>query len=300
MEQQSDDLLFKFLEEDGYAIYATGFKWSLPHKCRDGSWEPGHWMPSVSGSLVACENGYHLCKSENILDWLGPTAYIAETDPYAWVIPNNNTTTGKVVAREARLLRECTKLTDNPGEIIYAILEHMFPIIEIHLPAHAHLFRLFAQCIRDHINIREKTKTHSTGTTWLDHYCDHYYDLLMATKELCVALDNVCGWSSVPTSAIDDLPYRETSYQIACMTANKTMSMCNCIYHPPSRDSEGYLLISDAGRFACDIYSRHTLGPVDVNAGREWSKTREALSDTVFLAEKARVSRIIASLLAEE
>lgn len=63
---------YKVLKEDGSAIYGTG-KWFLPE---NGSF--GKWMPKISGPLVECERGYHLCRRDDLLFWLGPSIYTAE------------------------------------------------------------------------------------------------------------------------------------------------------------------------------------------------------------------------------
>lgn len=66
-----------------------------------GRWTPGRWR-SVKGPLVPCENGLHLCRIDQIIGWIGPRIWIAETD--GEVIDAGN----KVVARRARITREVT------------------------------------------------------------------------------------------------------------------------------------------------------------------------------------------------
>lgn len=85
--------LFKVLNGDKAYHGGTGV-WSLPH---DG--QPGEWMPPIVGDLVPCENGYHLCREDDLLEWLGPDIYDAEHRGEMVVSDN------KVVVREARLLR---------------------------------------------------------------------------------------------------------------------------------------------------------------------------------------------------
>ena len=86
--------LFKVLGEDGKPFHGGTGHWSLPTD--EG---PGEWMPSIEGALVPCENGYHLCRIGDLLDWLGPTIYEAECRGDRIDAGN------KVVVREARLLR---------------------------------------------------------------------------------------------------------------------------------------------------------------------------------------------------
>lgn len=98
--------VFKVLNEDGSCNGGRG-KWSLPTQ-NEGSWTPGEWMPAIEGKLVPCENGYHLCRSCDLPNWLGPVIYEAEYRGGRIDCDN------KVVVREARLLRrlagwnECT------------------------------------------------------------------------------------------------------------------------------------------------------------------------------------------------
>ena len=53
---------YKVLETDGSARMGSG-KWHLPKGKRSGQ-----WMEPIKGDLVACENGYHLCRRES---WRG-------------------------------------------------------------------------------------------------------------------------------------------------------------------------------------------------------------------------------------
>lgn len=86
--------LYKFLNEDGTTAQGYG-KWHLP---KNG--KPGKWMPKIAGELVACENGYHLCRqSTDLLEWCGaPALYRAE---YRLEMVEAD---DKVVVRQARLL----------------------------------------------------------------------------------------------------------------------------------------------------------------------------------------------------
>lgn len=124
---KGDDMLFKVLGENGRSCNGGNYSWSLPTKNADGTWTPGEWAPVIEGDLVPCENGYHLCKGKQLLEWLGPTIYEAECDGEQ--IDSGN----KIVVRKARLVRrieawnertarlfavscarEALKLIDNP------------------------------------------------------------------------------------------------------------------------------------------------------------------------------------------
>ena len=86
--------LFKVLNEDGTPCHGGYGAWSLPS---DDA--PGEWMPAIEGKLIACENGYHLCREQDLLEWLGPAIFEAEYRG------ERMDTDNKVVVREARLLR---------------------------------------------------------------------------------------------------------------------------------------------------------------------------------------------------
>lgn len=87
-------MLFKVLNEDGTAFHGGTSKWHLP---RDG--QPGEWMPPVNGNLVLCENGYHLCRAQDLVNWLGPAIFEPE---YCGERLDGN---DKITVRQARLLR---------------------------------------------------------------------------------------------------------------------------------------------------------------------------------------------------
>jgi len=105
--------------------------------CNDGNADyhlpengkPGDWMPKIKGDLIPCENGYHLCRPQDLIHWLDKDIYEAE---YRGDIVEDN---DKVVVRQVRLVRkvdkwnnktarlfavwcarEALKLVDNPDE----------------------------------------------------------------------------------------------------------------------------------------------------------------------------------------
>ena len=93
--------MYKILDENGHSCNGGDIKWFLPKKQKDGGWKLGKWMPKISGELIACENGYHLCREKDLLTWLNATIYEAE---YKGEIIESD---DKVVVRQARLLRKC-------------------------------------------------------------------------------------------------------------------------------------------------------------------------------------------------
>ena len=84
--------LYKVLDED-----------RMPCKGGHGQWLPaGEWMPPVEGPLVACGNGYHVCRIDQLLSWLGPTVWLVEVRGDVLIEP------AKCVARQAMLGRRLT------------------------------------------------------------------------------------------------------------------------------------------------------------------------------------------------
>jgi hypothetical protein len=86
---------YKFLNEDGSAVYGYG-TWSLPNGDT-----PGDWMPHVE-ELISCKSGYHLCRTEDLVIWLGPRLFVAEVR--GDVVESDD----KIVCHQARLIKEVT------------------------------------------------------------------------------------------------------------------------------------------------------------------------------------------------
>src|SRR3972149_690362 len=90
-----NETLYKVLGENGETVNGGHGKWSLP-----SGGKPGKWMPKIGGELIPCENGYHLCRRKDLINWLGPTIWEAECR--GDVVKAHD----KIVVREARLLRQ--------------------------------------------------------------------------------------------------------------------------------------------------------------------------------------------------
>jgi len=97
--------LYKVLNTDGSPCHGGG-TWHLPTD--DG---PGEWMPAIKGKLVACQNGYHLCREQDLINWLGPAIYEAEYRGER--VDDDN----KIVVREARLLRRIDAWNDRTARL---------------------------------------------------------------------------------------------------------------------------------------------------------------------------------------
>ena len=87
---------FKILV-DGKSCHGGDATWSLPH---DG--QPGDWMPEIDESdLSLCECGYHICKENEILDWIKQDCQIFEAENAGASIEGDN----KTVCSQVRLTR---------------------------------------------------------------------------------------------------------------------------------------------------------------------------------------------------
>ena len=93
--------LYKWTGKGGTAQMGTG-KWPLP---KNG--KPGAWL-SVTGEVVPCENGLHLCRESDILKWVSAELYEVEHFKSSKRIDHDD----KVVVRKARLVRRVDTITD--------------------------------------------------------------------------------------------------------------------------------------------------------------------------------------------
>ena len=95
----------------GKSCYGGNTDWSLPIKNGDGTWTPGEWMPEIIGELVPCENGYHLCRPQDLIHWLNQEIYEAEFANE--VIEDED----KIVVRQCRLLRKVESWNDKTARL---------------------------------------------------------------------------------------------------------------------------------------------------------------------------------------
>jgi len=95
-----NERLFKVLNANGTACHGGTLRWSLPNG------RPGAWH-AVTGSLVPCERGLHLCRERDLLTWLGPALYLAETDGERLDADD------KIVVRRARLVARLETWTES-------------------------------------------------------------------------------------------------------------------------------------------------------------------------------------------
>ena len=116
--------LFKVLNQNGTPCHGGSGQWHLP----TGD-APGRWMPPIRGKLIACKNGYHLCHKDNLVDWLGPAIYEAETRGERQGYGN------KIVVREARLLLRLDGWNKRTARLFACdCAEHVLYLYEQHYP----------------------------------------------------------------------------------------------------------------------------------------------------------------------
>ena len=102
----STETLYKILNADGSVHHGGNGKWFLPNG------RPGKWMPALDADkLKACKYGYHLCRHDDLVRWLGPTIFVAE---YKGKRIND---TDKIVVIQARLVRKLETWNDRTARL---------------------------------------------------------------------------------------------------------------------------------------------------------------------------------------
>ena len=95
----------------------------------DATWMPGEWMPAIEGELIPCENGYHLCRRQDLLLWLGKVIWEAEVD--GDVVEADD----KIVARSARIMRRLDAWNERTARLFAAdCAEHVLHLFERGVP----------------------------------------------------------------------------------------------------------------------------------------------------------------------
>jgi len=103
--------MYKIFDKNGHSCDGGNVKWSLPRKQKDGSWKAGKWMPIIKGEVIACGNGYHLCREKDLLSWLNDSIYVAE---YRGKIIKSD---DEVVVRQVRLSRKCENWNERTARL---------------------------------------------------------------------------------------------------------------------------------------------------------------------------------------
>ena len=116
--------MYKITGKDGRCCNGGTGQWNLPTETG-----PGDWMPEIEGELLPCENGYHLCRPQDLVQWLGEEIYEAEYK--GDVVEDDN----KVVVRKARLICRCENWNERTARLFAAdCAEHVIHIFEREYP----------------------------------------------------------------------------------------------------------------------------------------------------------------------
>ncbi len=106
---------YKFLLPDRMAPFVDGFQWP----------EPGEWLEAV-GPLVPCENGLHVLRWNQLIEWAEPELWTVEVDE-SEVIDHGD----KVVVRRARLVARVEAWTERTArEFACDCAERVLPLFE--------------------------------------------------------------------------------------------------------------------------------------------------------------------------
>ncbi|MBF0191897.1 MAG: hypothetical protein HQL99_12280 [Magnetococcales bacterium] len=126
----SDQVYYKVLGADGVCCHGGSGRWNT-----DGS-----WMPAIHGGLSPCVRGYHVCRAEDLVEWLGPVIWTAEgrgkafsSGPYR-------------IFQEARVIRPVEGWSDAVArEFAVACAERAVPILEVALPGETRVVEALAK-----------------------------------------------------------------------------------------------------------------------------------------------------------
>lgn len=112
-------MYYKFLNQDLLGPYSNAH-WPLPTPE-----SPGEWL-EVSGELVMCENGLHVCEAEHLLSWIDYALFEVEVDG-----ERLDDQSQKICARRARLVRRVESWNPSSARLFAAdCAEHVLSIFE--------------------------------------------------------------------------------------------------------------------------------------------------------------------------
>ena len=123
--------LYKILSADGYSCHGGSAQWALPT-----NGQHGEWMPPLHGSLNPCVYGYHLCRPQDLVCWLGETIYEAEyRGAYNCGLILNALQDNKVVVTHVRLLCRVEEWNERTARLFAAdCAEHVIHVFEREYP----------------------------------------------------------------------------------------------------------------------------------------------------------------------
>ena len=82
--------------------------------CHGGNhvWTPGEWV-RVKGKLIPCQRGIHLCREQDLIEWIGPEIWAAEYRGDGFIEHEN-----KVVVREARIISKYENWNETTARLL--------------------------------------------------------------------------------------------------------------------------------------------------------------------------------------
>ncbi|MBF0125981.1 MAG: hypothetical protein HQM02_02110 [Magnetococcales bacterium] len=124
---------FKVLGQNGSCCHGGAGSWSTN----------GEWMPTVHGNLAPCTRGYHLCRANDLVEWLGPVIWIADGRGKSFQTPQH------LIFQEARVVRPIPSWTPKVARQFAAeCAERVLPLLEAQSP-HLTTPRLAIQAARE-------------------------------------------------------------------------------------------------------------------------------------------------------
>jgi len=97
--------------------------------------------------IEACKSGYHLCRREDLLSWLGPAIWEAEADEEGMIVADD-----KIIVHRARLIRRIDTWSERTARLFAAdCAEFVLPNFESRCPNDDRA-RLAIQASRDYAN----------------------------------------------------------------------------------------------------------------------------------------------------
>jgi len=199
------EVFYKVLHEDGRPRWGGSGIWSLP----EGD-KPGEWMPPIEGRLVPCVRGYHLCRPNDLINWIDECVFEVEWQGKDILEEND-----KVVVREARLLRKVANWDINTFRLFACdCVEHAATSVLSDGKDHKEIIAF----VKAALKAARDCARNNTSETWfimgdarrailnIEHdYQDQgdIYDLLFATRKL---VQNINSLRIAILYSIDSLP----------------------------------------------------------------------------------------------
>ncbi|MBF0628956.1 MAG: hypothetical protein HQL91_12130 [Magnetococcales bacterium] len=115
----SEQIYYKVLGPEGLCCHGGVGQWKL-----DGS-----WMLPVYGRLAPCVRGYHLCRAEDLVEWIGPVIWTAEGRGLSFLSPQYH------IFQEARVIQCLDRWTPAMARGFAVVCaERVLPMIAAVLP----------------------------------------------------------------------------------------------------------------------------------------------------------------------